>query len=508
MLSGSRLVVVNPPEGAVILKPAEPHEAIADVDAAVRDALRFPLVGEPLEAVVRRGGRATIVIEPPSLPIPTVQNDPRQRAIAAVVDELERVGVPIEKQTLLVAGGLARRLEQRSLEQLGIVSPEFARRFRGRVEIHDAEDPGLLEIGHLGRVSLRVNPCLLETDAIVVVSSAETVLHGGPATLVGASGRETLRAAGAYSLLETSASHGWQLSLALERQLSQRVPVIGASLTLNHPRLAGAARGYPYDEEALERIAGSPLRRPFGLLPGWARDRIIRSVRRELTAAAAYGGPPSVAHAEALLRGVQTRSARLDGQLDAIVIGIPRTTPFLPRERPNPLLATYLGLGLALRMWRDGFPLAEGGTAILLHRFHRRFAHPTQQPYRTFFQATTRFGREPVELIEAERGAAADPRAIEAYRGGRSCHPLLPFADWSACAPAVGRLGAVIVAGCRDAVAARQLGFVPSQGIGTALELAHGRAGRPPRVGFLLSPPYFPLLVSGEPARASGVDRN
>jgi hypothetical protein len=54
----------------------------------------------------------------------------------------------------------------------------------------------------------------------------------------------------------------------------------------------------------------------------------------------------------------------------------------------------------------------------------------------------------------------------------------------------------VIVAGCRDAVAARQLGFVPSQGIGTALELAHGRAGGPPRVGFLLSPPYFPIQVS------------
>jgi hypothetical protein len=151
---------------------------------------------------------------------------------------------------------------------------------------------------------------------------------------------------------------------------------------------------------------------------------------------------------------------------------------------------------LALRLWRDSFPVAEGGTAILLHRFHRRFAHPTQQPYRTFFQATTRFGRESTELLEAERNAASDPRAIEAYRNRRSCHPLLPFVDWSACAPAVGRLGAVIVAGCRDSVAARQLGFVPSQGSGTALQMAHGRAGGPPRIGFLLSPPYFPLRVS------------
>jgi hypothetical protein len=53
----------------------------------------------------------------------------------------------------------------------------------------------------------------------------------------------------------------------------------------------------------------------------------------------------------------------------------------------------------------------------------------------------------------------------------------------------------VIVAGCRDAAAARRLGFVPTHGIGAALDMARGRAGRAPRIGFVLSPPYFPLEV-------------
>src|SRR2546421_9408769 len=73
-----------------------------------------------------------------------------------------------------------------------------------------------------------------------------------------------------------------------------------------------------------------------------------------------------------MLRAIEARSEDLDGQLDAIVIGIPRTTPHLPRERPNPLLAAYLGLALALRLWRDAFPLVEGGTAILLNRLDRK----------------------------------------------------------------------------------------------------------------------------------------
>ena len=61
MLAGSRLVVAQAPDDAVVLTPPPPRTPIADVGAAVRDALRFPLSGEPLEALVSRRGRATIV---------------------------------------------------------------------------------------------------------------------------------------------------------------------------------------------------------------------------------------------------------------------------------------------------------------------------------------------------------------------------------------------------------------------------------------------------------------
>jgi hypothetical protein len=230
-------------------------------------------------------------------------------------------------------------------------------------------------------------------------------------------------------------------------------------------------------------------------VPGELRNRVLRSLPLQLTATAAFGGPPSVAHTEALLRSIEARSSSLAEPLDAIVIGIPPVTPYLPRERPNPLLAAYLGLGLALRLWRDRFPIADGGTAIVLHRFHRHFGHPTQRPYRAFFQAT-RGGIEPSALVEAEYAAAADERAVADYRAGNGCHPLLPYADWAACAPALERLGAVLIAGCRDSAAARQLGFVPTHGLGAALGMAEGRAGeRGARLGFLLGPPYFPLRV-------------
>ena len=489
--SGSRVAVVNVPDDALVLRPPAPSEAIADVGAAVRDALRFPLSGAPLEALVTAGGKATIVVEPPELPLPGAPNDPRQEALATTIAELERLGVPSRQQTILVAGGLNRRAGQRELEAL--VAPSSARRFHGRVEVHDAEADDLVHLTDAGRTPLRVNRLVAETNLVVCITAAETVLHGGAGALLGACGPEALRASSAYSLLETAASRGWQLGLTLERALAARVPVIGASLVLNPPRLQGRFRDYPYEAASLGQLVRSPLRR-YSLLPSGFRRRILQDVGRELTAVAAFAGPPSVAHAEALLRGIARRATRLEEPVDALVIGMPWKHHHSPRERLNPLTVATVALGLALRLWRDAFPIVDGGTAIVLHRLGRHFEHRTQDPYRALFHAL-RDGRTSAELAAAEQAAATDDRGLVAYRAGRACHPLLPYADWDSCRPALGRLGAVVIAGCRDHQAARTLGFVPTHGIPTALEMAHGRAGGEARIGYLLSPPYFPLEV-------------
>jgi len=487
LLADARVVVAEPAEDDLVLRPPPPREVLNDVPRAVRDALAYPLAGEPLERLVKRGGTATIVIEQPSLPIPAATTGPRHLAIAATAAELERLGVA--RLTIVVAGGLLRRASPRDIGLL--FPPEFRRRFRGRIVVHDAEAPDLVDLGHAGAVPLRVNPAVVATDLVVTVTAAETVVHGGPGALLAATGRESLRAAGGASLLETSTSQGWSLAVDLERRLQDRVPVTGVSLALNLPRGVGPLAGYPHDEEAVERVAGSRVRRVFQLAPGRLRQRVLDRLPRELTAAAVYAGTPSVAHAEALLRGTVFKGVELAEPLDALVIGIPPTTPWMPRERPNPVTAAYLGLGLALRLWRNAPPIAEGGTAILVHPLPRRFPRPTQVPYRALFYPTTT--RDVDSMRAAEEAAAADASAIHDYRAGRSCHPLQPFAEWSACDSAAHRLGAVLVAGCRDAQTARHLGLVPVHGLGAAVEMARGRGAR--RIGYLVAPPYFPLAV-------------
>jgi len=141
LLSGTRIAVVEVPDDGVVLRPPAPRASIADVGAAVREALRFPLTGAPLERLVTRGGTATLVIEPPHLPIPAAAADPRQEAIAVVVAELARLGV--EHVTIAVGTGLHQRLPPREIGLL--FRPDFRRRFRGRVIVHDTEAEDLVE---------------------------------------------------------------------------------------------------------------------------------------------------------------------------------------------------------------------------------------------------------------------------------------------------------------------------------------------------------------------------
>jgi hypothetical protein len=495
LLSGSRVVLVPAGDDDLLLLPPPPPEQVVDAAAAVRDALRFPLSGPPLEELARRDGRATIVVEPPALPVPGAQTDPRPATLAATSDELAQCGIPDARQTILVAGGLGQRLGQRDLERL--LPPPVARSFRGRVVVHDAEDPALAPLPDSPGSPIRIHPAITAADLVVIVGAAETVLNGGPGTLLAACDAWTVRRAAAIdSLLEAAGAPEWELALEIERAVSRRVPVLGVSLVLDLPRLTGPFRGYPSEAAALERVAGSQLRRVFSLLPGGLRRDVLQRQARRLTATAAFAGPPSVAHAEALLRGVDLRSTHLPAPVDALVVGVPWAGPHMPREPMNPVTSAALTLGLALRLRRDAFPVEAGGTLILLHSFRRSFS-PAQAPYREMFHALRSARGD--DLARVEREARSDEAALERYRSGRACHPLLPFADWAGCGPALNRLGRVIVAGSRDANAARMLGFVPTRSVGSALEMAHGVAGGRARVGIMPAPPYAPVTVGARP---------
>src|SRR5262245_16105206 len=141
LLSGSRIALVTVDDDAILLAPPPPLDPLRDVGAAVREALRYPLSGPKLDDLAPHDGRAVIVVEPRSLPIPDVPDDPRRAARGAVIAELVRLGIRRNRLTILVAGGLERRAGRRERE--AILGPIDARDFHGALVVHDAAQADL-----------------------------------------------------------------------------------------------------------------------------------------------------------------------------------------------------------------------------------------------------------------------------------------------------------------------------------------------------------------------------
>ena len=299
--------------------------------------------------------------------------------------------------------------------------------------------------------------------------------------------RNAARRRAPTSLLEASSAPGWLLAVELERLLGRRVPLFGVSLVLNLPRVFG---GYPYQAE---RSSGSRARgcaAASALLPGALRRRMIERVPRELTRRGGLRRQPfDRPHRGAAARRSSSRASTLSEPLDAIVIGIPPTTPFVPREPPNPVSAAYFGLGLALtalaqrlpgRSGRDGDPAARPPAPLPL-------THPDSPTGRS---SPIRDRTRPRRAARSERAAVEDPRALEAYRRGRSVHPLEPFLTWSACDAA----SAGSARCCRRlpgrSVARASSASYPVHSVGAALDdgpRAGRRADRLPALAAVLS---------------------
>ena len=493
LLSGSHVPVVTVDDDAVLLTPPRPLEALRNISSAVGEALRYPLSAASVAELVTRGGRATIVVEPRALPLPDVPADPRQEAVAAVVEELVRLGMPAERQTILIAGGLGRRAGRGDLES--VLRPLQARAFRGTVVVHDAASPDLRELEIAGGEPVAIHSAVVDADLVVCVTAAETSEQGGSCVLLASCGARAIEsAAPAPSLLAPSHSPTGALAGRIAAAVSRTTAVIGVSLVLDHPRLTGTHRGYPSSHDALTALARSPMRRVLNALPGPLREHGLQRLGRELATTGILAGPPAVAHAEALLRGISLRGIHLAGPLDTVIVPVPWNAGNV-REPLNPITAAATGLGHAMRLWRDAPPLAEGGTIVLLHGLRRTFGHGPQAPYRALFHVM-RDGASSERLTAARALASTDERAVAAYRSGRAPYPTLPYVDWATCAPALDRAGRVLVAGCRDAGAARALGFVPVHSIPAALEMARGVAGGSHRLGVMVAPPYAPLIVA------------
>ena len=495
LLAGSRIAVVNGARRRLVLRPPPPRRESRTLPPPSATPFGFRSRASrsrrsSLAAVARRSCRTA---SPAAAATPL---EPRPAAVAATVDELARSACPSERQTILVAGGLARRTSRpraRGASSHPISRAASAAGRRARRGVRRAR---------VARRPVGARGARAPRAASTPTSSSRSAPQSPSSTAARAcSSRRptpaTCRAADAYSLLETAASQGWQLGVAIERALARRVAARRHVARAHAAALDRAAPGLSV-RARVARTARSA--RPCG--PSSAccrpdsRQRALRSLPASRGVSAAFAGSPSIAHAEALLRGTEERARSLAEPVDVMCLGIPVDDAVpaaraaepaarrVPRARPG---AAALARCVPGRRRRHGDPRSSVRPAV-----------PAPERSSRTATSSARFAGLARERPDARpRGRARrrhDERAIAAYRERRTHHPLLPFADWSACGPHSDASAPVLVAGCRDHDAARALGFVPDARVGAAVQMAESRAEGPLRIGFLRRAALLPAV--------------
>jgi len=500
--AGESLRLERLPVGSRIVYPPPPLKGLADVEAAIADALDSPLGMDPLDALLRPGMRLTIAFDDISLPLPPMRTpDIRQRVIEQVLERAYRAGV--DDIHLIAALAVHRRMTPAELRRA--VGPRvFEEFFPDRLYNHDAEDPaGVVRLddtahGEVVELSRRAT----ESDLLVYVNINMVTMDGGHKSVaVGLGTYASLRAHHTVHALRHSRSfmdpEASELHHSAARQgeiVEAAVPVFHIETTLNNDMYGDPLRFLGRPEArwtAREQALFAGLKRSTDRMSTKLRRAAFHRTASPYAVTGVTAGAVEPVHTVTLERCAAQQAVRVRGQADVVTAGLPYVGPYNVNSIMNPVLVMCLGLGYFFNLYR-GVPLVrEGGVMIFTHPVTREF-HPVHHPsYIDFFEEVLAETTDAAEIERRfERAYAEDEWYRHLYRTSYAYHGVHPFYMWYWGAHALEHLGDVIFVG-GDPGACRRMGFRRADTLRDALEMAEQVVGRDPSVTHFHCPPLF-----------------
>ena len=310
------LRVTLPADRTTVVAPAY-HRAAADLPGTLRQALRHPVAGPPLRAVIRPGQRVAVSVCDATRP------QPREAMLRALIEELDGIVGPGDL-TVLVATGTHRASSPAELTEM--LGAELAGRLR--VIDHDARDPAMLTWRgrHGAGVPVWLNRHWVEADARITTGFVE------PHFFAGFSGGPKLVAPGLAGLETT--------------------------LTLHDARRIGS------DQATWAVCEGNPVHddvRAIAAATGvdFALDVILN---RDQQVVAAFGGEVLAMHAAARAAVREVSMRPVDGLFEVVVTtnaGFPLDQNLYQAVKGMSAAATIVapgGLIICAAQCADGFP--------------------------------------------------------------------------------------------------------------------------------------------------------
>ncbi|MFA0767838.1 MAG: hypothetical protein OXFUSZZB_001166 [Candidatus Fervidibacter sp.] len=495
------------PVGTRVIYPPPPLEPIADLDAAIEQALENPINADPLSAQLRRGMRVTIAFDDLSLPLPPMQQpDIRQRIIERILQKCAEKGV--DDIHLIAAIGLHRKMTTDELRhQLG---DRILKAFYPlRLYCHDAEDPrGLTFLGKTEQgEEVWLNRRVAESDLVIYVNINLSAMDGGHKSLVtGLTNYATLRHHhNAHMLLTSfymdpprSPFHG--VVCRQGRLIERSVRHFQVETVLNtdtFPSLFGFLQKRESAWTTWDRIWFHLVRTACRFSPFELNWRIWQSMRAPYGIIGIYAGEVESVHERTLQRLAEQQEVEVSGQSDIVICGVPYLCPYNVNSLMNPILVFCLTLGYTFHLMSIGKPLLrQGGVLIFTHPLYERFHEQHHPSYVDFWRFVLPQTRDPQEMERRfEAIFATDERYIRAYRRDYAYHGVHPFYMWYWGSLGARYAGKVIFVGANKRVAER-LGVETASSLREAVEMAKSFVGNnDAAITYFHFPPIFTCRV-------------
>ena len=490
------------PVGSRIVYPPPPLKGLADVEAAIADALDSPLGMDPLDSLLRPGMRLTIAFDDISLPLPPMRTpDIRQRVIEQVLERAYRAGV--DDIHLIAALAVHRRMTTAELRRT-VGARVFDEFFPDRLYNHDAEDPaGIVRLAETAQGEVvELSRRAAESDLLVYVNINLVTMDGGHKSVpIGLGTYASLRAHHTVHTLRHSRSfmdpEASELHHSAARQsdvVEEAVPVFHVETTLNNDMYADPLRFLARPEAqwtAREQALFAGLKRSTDRMSPKLRRTAFHRTAAPYAVTGVTAGAVTPVHDVTLERCAAQQAVRVQGQADVVTAGVPYVGPYNVNSIMNPVLVMCVTLGYFFNLYR-GVPLVrKGGVMIFTHPVTREF-HPVHHPsYIDFFEEVLAETTDPAEIERRfERSYAEDEWYRHLYRTSHAYHGVHPFYMWYWGAHALEHLGEVIFVG-GDREACRRMGFRRADTMRDALEMAEQVVGRDPSVTHFHCPPLF-----------------
>jgi lactate racemase len=437
---GDSTVQVEVPERARIIGGSNGGPrltAVADQEAAVREALSKPIALPRIRELVRPGARVLIAFDDPTAPS---SGPVRTLAIEAIVEELREAGVPEEKVSLICANALHRRWTHEELAR--ILGEDLVSRFSDRLQCHDAEDAA--DIVDMGKT-----PSGYNVDLHRMAVEADLTVYVNAACHLGFNG-------------------GWKsiaVGLSTWRSIRHTHTPDGMSMSVRDNRMHEifAEQGYHIESTLGRRIFKfeTVLANPVTIARCWAGG--IDETRQAALALISSLNPPR-------------RESSLGSKADIIVYGVPNWSPYATFATMNPIL-TLISSALG---YLGGYieALGKPGCSVIIatpcpeqwdmdhHPSYKevweRVLPVTTDPY----EITARFGEE----------FATHPGYIDQYSHGYAFHPVHGILATHPL-KRLRHAARVYVAGAEDPAIPRHIGFIPTATVEEAIseaEKVHG----------------------------------